>query len=197
MIKITKQSIKHSLTQVLSTSLYQYVQWLAFATVIALCAWVALFIFMYLVKTYPEPITPSQSMLDSIEFRPYASVPETGLQIAERPLFWPERRPPAAEVEAPKPPKRDVKNRNIDEFTLKGVIGAGAASTVSVSYKNKTYHMSIGDALAGWTFQDVFQDEVVFVESETVGSGKENFHSLKLYPAVQLPSHWSREKADL
>lgn len=99
-----------------------------------------------------EGVAPGEVIIQPL---PELGPVEAFAVVNERPLFLPERRPPAPGVEAPPPVEQD-------EFALQGVmmLPGGSTAILRVINRNESVRLREGETLAGWT--------VIRIEAERV-----------------------------
>ncbi|MDO3385240.1 hypothetical protein QWI17_05235 [Gilvimarinus sp. SDUM040013] len=187
----TLSDFKYSLS---SLSVFDKIKWLAVVAVLVSVVWVLLFVAMYSVKTKVGIRQPDGKILRPVVFANTVKTTEHDGILIERPLFWPERRPPPeiVKVGRAKPAPKKV-NRNVESFELLGVLGASESSVVNINYKGKMYRLRIGESLAGWTLEEVIGDGARFVESATQNTDNVVRESLLMYPKVDISPSWPRE----
>jgi hypothetical protein len=101
-----------------------------------------------------RPLSPTDFLDPPVEKADY-------LNVAERPLFLPDRRPPAEEPEEPEIPEA-VPNVALDKFDLTAIIITPDESVAWVRSPSKATpeKVRLGDDIDGWTVKVIRDDEI-------------------------------------
>ena len=192
---MTTQYENTSLSEIRKTSLLARATQLAITAFLLLIAVIAGTVILFLFRSKPDPVLPDESVMTFTAFQGYVAPAEEQLTITERPLFWQERRPIAAEqnIEAPEPVIEQ--NRNIDDFELIGLFKAGTNSSAIVMYKKEKHRLRLNEELAGWRLVDISDNAAAFEESSA--SAEEKIEMLMLYDPISLPQLWLDNESQL
>lgn len=117
----------------------------------------------------PLSLTAPLRRPDALAARPEPAVrPDaTYPSIQAHPLFYPSRTrwaPPPAPVEEPPPPAPSPLN----DYTLIGVIlsGASRSAIIRLSRENRSFVLSEGQELEGWTLREITRERASFVSGD-------------------------------
>lgn len=129
----------------------------------------------------PESIMPATDSLEVMSSTPLDGVTaKQRMEIRNRPLLWPGRRPVEAVVQLPDPVLEKPTNREIKEIKLRGVFGVGESVGIIVLVKGKPLRIGLGQEVNGWKLESVENNEAVFA----AGSQREK---IVLQPANAIP----------
>lgn len=131
-------------------------------------------------------VVPSADSLRVVAIQAVPAIrADESLALKARPLFWPSRRPAAADEsldaiaaaaaaaaagdERPAP--------GLKALTISGIYGGGSQGGAIVQYSGQRLRVAIGEELDGWQLESVTPDEAVFVSA-----GVRDTHRLVVRP---------------
>ena len=112
----------------------------------------------------PEPILPARDSLQVMSSIPLdVLTAEQRMEIRNRPLLWPGRRPVEDVVPLPEPVADQPKRLEFKDIKLRGVFGVGESVGIIALVKGKPQRIWLGQEVNGWRLESVENQEAVFV----------------------------------